>query len=345
MSRDLSPAELHICRMVSAFLAITVLAFLVFNVIDSLFNSSPPVRMVQIRPDFTNSTGRKPQQPSQSSPLIVQKEPAGGVVPEQPARVSPSQMQAGLQQLRALALEKTIRFDPQPLQPRLDANSPVPADAVSKPASTEISQPQWKGKVITANASTEPPSIEPSQETKLQPEPHLPLQREPKQASLGAESFTYEQTLQIKSRLRDLSYLSATKSGGWDAGTRDALRDFKLMNHLPNDDVWDLETSKKLNSQTAIRADQSIIGSWSTAPCRSAKTTNIRLSINSRRAKSSAGSVCEFRDVQWNNREWRVRANCSQGTQHWVANGKFALMANKLVWTSERDVISYFRCN
>jgi hypothetical protein len=119
-----------------------------------------------------------------------------------------------------------------------------------------------------------------------------------------------------------------------------------LVNRLANDDIWDFQTSETLNSPTAIRADQSFIGNWSTAAsCRTEKSTNTRLSISSRRAKSSAGSICEFRDVQWNDREWRVRANCSQGTQHWVANGKLALVANKLIWTSERDVISYFRCN
>jgi hypothetical protein len=49
--------------------------------------------------------------------------------------------------------------------------------------------------------------------------------------------------------------------------------------------------------------------------------------------------------LQWANHEWRVKANCSQGPQHWVANGRVALIANKLVWTSEHDVISYSRCN
>jgi hypothetical protein len=192
---------------------------------------------------------------------------------------------------------------------------------------------------VTANASTESPSIELSQDTKLQPEPDRLPQRESKVASIGTESLTYEHVLQIRSRLRDLGYLSSTKGGRWDASARNALRDFKLMNHLPNNDVWNLETSTKLNSQTATRADQSIIGSWSTAPCRSAKTTDIRLSISSRLAKSSAGSVCEFRDLQWTNHEWRVRTKCSQGTQLWVANGKFALMANKVVWTSATSLV------
>jgi hypothetical protein len=228
------------------------------------------------------------------------------------------------------------------LEQRLDPNSA----AVPKSTSTEISQPQWKGKIVIASASTEPPSLEQPREVKVPPERSAQNpQGESKEASLGAESFIYGNVLQIKSRLRDLGFLSSAKNDEWDPSARDALRDFKLVNHLAIDDTLDLQTSKKLNSQTAIRADQSFIGSWSTAPCRSAKTTNIRLSISSRRAKSSAGSVCEFRDLQSNNREWQVRANCSQGNQRWTANGKFALMANKLVWTSEQDVISYFRCN
>jgi hypothetical protein len=316
MSRDLGATELRVCRMVFAFLAITVFAFLLLNAIESLSNPSPLVRKVQVQPDITNSTGRHPKQSSQSSPPMQtpgaqsQKEPARGVVPDEPVRVSLSHLKVRLEQLGAMTLERAIRFDPQPLERRLDANSLVPADAVPKPDSTEISQPQWKGKIITANASTEPPALEPPQEIKVLPERLAPSpQRESKEALPGAESLTDEDVLQIKSRLRDLGYLSPAKSGGWDASARNALRDFKLVNHLANDDVWDLQTSKKLNSQTAIRADQSIIGNWSTGfPCRSAKATDIRLSISARRAKSSAGSVCDLHDFESNNREWRVRA-------------------------------------
>jgi len=293
MSRDLI---LRICRVVFVSLAIMVFAFLV-----SLFNPSAPVRMAQIQPEITNSADGKQRNPSA---LIVQKGAARPAVQEEPAQASPSQMKAGLETLREMALKKTILFAPQPLERQpLDANSLVSEGAVLKLTSTEISQPRWGERVVTANASTAPlsiemSSIEMSQETKLQPDPDRPPQLEPRDALTGKESLTYKR-----------------------------------------------DTNKKLNSHTAIRANQSIIGSWSTGTCRSTKTTDTRLSISSRRAKSSTGSVCEFRDLQWANHEWRVKANCSQGTQHWVANGRFALMANKLVWTSERDVISYSRCN
>jgi hypothetical protein len=392
MSRDLSPAELHICRMVVAFLAIMVFAFLVFNAIDFLFSPAPPVRTVQRQPGTTRSTPN-PKQANRSSPLVPQKEPAGDVVPAEPAQASPaymkawleqlgqitleksqsspaklqkettedkepagdavsaeptqpslSYMKARLQQLGQMTLEKSIWFDAQALDRGRDPNSVVAA--IAEPATTETSPP-WKAGVITASATTtELLATESPQEIKLQPEPTAPRpQPESKEASLGTASFTPEPVSQVKSRLRDLGYLSAAKGDEWDTDTRNALRDFKLVNHLPNDDVWDLQTSTKLNSQTAIRADQSIIGNWATGACRSPKNENTRLSISARRIKSSTGSVCEFRFLQSNNREWRMRADCSQGSQHWVANGRLALAANKLLWTSDRDVISYFRCN
>jgi hypothetical protein len=341
MSTDLSQVELRICRMVFIGLAIMVFAFVVFKAIDAPFGVSPPSTTIQMQSEVPNSGSRHANQPGPSSQ--VQTDSAEGVAAEQSPRGFPPEMKTGLERLAALRLENSIPFDPQPWDQHFDENGLVQADAMSKPALTEILQPQWNGEVRSANTSTVLPSTETSQEVRPQPEPQ-PIQPVSTEASVSGESLGYDQML---ARLRDLGYLSTTKRDGKEAGARNALRDFKLGNHLANNDILDLDTSKKLNSQTAIRADQAIIGNWSTAPCRSATNASSigRLSISSRRAKSSSGSICEFRHVQWINREWRVRANCSQGTQHWVANGQFALVADKLVWTSERDVITYFRCN
>jgi hypothetical protein len=323
-----------------------VFAFLLLNAIESLSNPSPTTKKVEAQSDITNSTGRSPKQSTQSSPrrqttgAQAEKQPQPRNLAEDPAQVSLLHMKVRLEQFGSMALQKAIQFDPEPLERRLDPDTLVLRDAVPRP--TETSRPQWKEKIVTASASTESPLLEPRQEANVTlPERLTPTpQGVSNDASLDADTL-----LQIKSRLRDLGFLSSARTGGWDARARDALRDFKVANHLANDDQWNHQTNKKLSSQTAIRADQSIVGTWFTASCRSAKTTNTRLSINSRRAKSSAGSVCEFHDLQTNNREWRVRATCSQGNQRWPANGKFALKADKLVWTSGSDVISYFRCN
>jgi hypothetical protein len=350
MSRDLGSTELCVCRIVFALLVVLVFAFFLLNAIESLSISPPPVRTVQVQREVRNFTGRNPKQPSQSSPPMrtlspqSRNESARDAVPDDPL----SNMKVRSAQLEAMGFEKAIRFDPRPLELRLDGKGIVPADAVRKITPAETFQPRQEEIIVTATfASAEPPSLDQPRELNP-PSERLSstTQREPKAPSPDAVSLTDEHVRQIQLRLRDLGYLSSASSGAWNARSRDALRDFKLVNRLANDDIWDFQTSEKLNSPTAIRADQSFIGNWSTATsCRTEKTTNIRLSISSRWAKSSAGSICEFRDVQWSNREWRVKANCSKGTQHWDANGKLALVANKLIWTSERDVISYFRCN
>jgi len=134
MSRDLI---LRICRVVFVSLAIMVFAFLV-----SLFNPSAPVRMAQIQPEITNSADGKQRNPSA---LIVQKGAARPAVQEEPAQASPSQMKAGLETLREMALKKTILFAPQPLEQQpLDANSLVSGGAVLKLTSTKIPRPQWE---------------------------------------------------------------------------------------------------------------------------------------------------------------------------------------------------------
>ena len=322
MSRDLGPSELRVCRLVFICLAGMIFAFLLLSTMESL-SSPPPVRKVQ-EPAVATFAGSQ-RQSSQSSPMIkaaqAQTGPARDAIPvlDGPARIFLLNMKLWSELPDRATLERAVRFDPRPLSQRLGG-----ADAVAQPGSTSTFQPQPDGPIVTATfASAGAASMDQPWETKS-----LPL------------AMSEEQVRRIQSRLRELGFLSAAATGTWDAGSRDALQDFKVINGLGNDDTWDYQTHEKLNSPTAIRADQSIIGNW----CRSAGT-NLRLSINSRRARSSAGSVCEFHDLESDSREWRVRSSCSQSGQRWTANGKFTLTADKLVWTSEDDVISHFRCN
>jgi hypothetical protein len=345
MSRDLSPAELCVCRIVFGFLAVMVFGFLVLKGIDSLFDHrSGPVSKVEVQPDTRTSIVRNPKYPKPSENLDPQPQKVSAAEPDQPERVFLSIMKVRLERLGAVGLEKMVWFDPQPLERRVDAQSLGLAEIGPQPILTESFQASQERRIVIASASPEDPLLTPPQELKAsQPEGTAPRSKV-EEASATVESLTEEQVLHIKSRLHDLGFLSFAKSDKWDAGARNALRDFKVANSLPNDYTWDLETSNKLNSETAVRADHSIIGDWSTAPCRSAKPTDTRLSISSGRSKSSAGGVCDFHDLKVTAREWRVKATCSQGDKRWTATGKFSLTADKLVWTSERDVINYFRC-
>jgi Putative peptidoglycan binding domain len=199
--------------------------------------------------------------------------------------------------------------------------------------------------IFTAALASAEPAVSYRSEEPLTQSSASSRQGQPIEVAVGAAASSREDVQQIQSRLRDLGYLSSAATGIWDLKSRDALRDFKLINRLANSDTLDVETSEKLSSQTAIRAHQSFIGSWSAAPCSSTKTKDLRVTISSRRIRASTGSICEIHSVQSENSGWRVRANCPQRTQHWTANGRFAVRGEKLIWTSERDVINYFRCN
>jgi hypothetical protein len=236
-----------------------------------------------------------------------------------------------------------VRFDSQPFEQHVDVPALGFAEVAPRAVPTQSFQAKLEKGLVTASA-TAAAIASAYQEPKIAEEGDTLPRRKPDEAAPDPESLTEQQIWRAKSRLRDLGFLSSAKRGGWDANARNALRDFKVANGLPNDDIWDLETSKQIDSRSAVRADRSIIGNWSTAPCRSAKPGSTMLSVTSRRAKSSAGSVCEFQDLKVTTREWRVRAACSRGEKRWLANGKFSLSADKLVWYSEGDVINYFRC-
>jgi hypothetical protein len=330
MSNGLRPAELW--RMVFAAVPAIPFVFLLVHILEPDANPPHPVTKPQIQGGI-----------SKPSLEQSQKQPAASVVSKTPAPVSPSYMQIRLEQIAAEARERVVQFDPQPFERRLDAAAFVGAEAAVKPASAEIFRPQSTGEGLIAGASAEAPSIS-YQDTEVPGKPSAVRDDdESKEASVSAHASTYD-SLQIKSRLRELGYMSGA-NGREDRRARDALRDFKVVNGLPNDDRLDPPTSDKLASETAIRADQSIVGTWSTAPCQSRKNTDTRLSLSSRGAKSSEGSICEFSELRSKKDEWRVRAKCSKGNQRWDAKGKFALSASKLVWSSDSDVISYFRCN
>jgi hypothetical protein len=350
MSRELRPAERRVCRMVLGSLLVMTCGFLLLNAIESRFGRSPPVRKVIVRAEPGSSIVRVSERPKPLSAgsnvpaLRPQKKSSRGVEPDDAERVSSSIGKAQLERLGAMALERMVRFDSQLFERPADAQSFAFAEIKPQPILTETFQAKSKKSIATASASPELPLPNPPQELRISEQEDTPA-RGKAEASTTAEFLSEEQVLHIKSRLRDLGFLSSAKRGVWDASARNALRDFKVVNSLPNNDEWNLETSNRINSQVAVRADESIIGNWSTASCRSVKPTDIRLSISSRRAKSSAGSVCEFHNLKAAAREWRVKATCSQGDKHWTANGKFSLSADKLIWTSERDVIRYSRCN
>jgi Protein of unknown function (DUF4236) len=146
----------------------------------------------------------------------------------------------------------------------------------------------------------------------------------------------------VQSRLRDLGFL---RGGGanWDAVSRSALRDFKATNDIGSDDKWDYRAEELLASGSALGAEQTFVGSWSETTCHAGSKPD--LVINSRRATSAAGGVCEFLNVKTVGRSWRIGTTCSNAGERWSATIHLTVADGKLAWTGRDGTeTEYVRC-
>jgi hypothetical protein len=149
----------------------------------------------------------------------------------------------------------------------------------------------------------------------------------------------------IQRRLRDLGYYFGDGHGVWGTASRTALRDFKSMNGLQEDDRWDRETEEQLLSRPSLRAGRTFIGRWAleAGDCRHREASD-QLIVNSRGAHAAAGR-CDFRSVKQEAAgRWRIRAVCSAAGQAWHANIALTLIGSNLRWSSERGSETYVRC-
>ncbi len=150
-----------------------------------------------------------------------------------------------------------------------------------------------------------------------------------------------QNVLLIQSRLRELGFLRGPTKG-WDSFSRSALRDFKATNNLALDDKWDLKTQELLASGPILRIEQTFVGSWSESTCDSSEPD---LFINSRRAASSAGGVCEFSNIRRAGSVWSIATTCSNAGEKWKATVQLAVSEDKMVWTGrDGSRTQYQRC-
>jgi hypothetical protein len=146
----------------------------------------------------------------------------------------------------------------------------------------------------------------------------------------------------VQARLADLGYFTASRNGVWGPVSRRALRDFKTMNGLQENERWDRETEQRLSSKQVVPASETFIGGWAEDidQCRNGAA----VAINSRSAKV-AGGECDFRSVKREAvAQWHAQAVCTDGKSSWNANVNLKLTALKLIWSSERGTATYVRC-
>jgi DNA-binding helix-hairpin-helix protein with protein kinase domain len=227
------------------------------------------------------------------------------------------------------------------VEPRKEA-MPPPMTVPPKPlpnttaATSEQSTPKLPEKLPPLTTIPSGKSSE-QERTKIPTLPDIPVNTQSTRPASQPEGPALDQVSRIQSRLRDLGFLSGP-TGVWDARSRDALQDFKVVNRLSNDAVWTAQVGEALASSRTIRANGSFLGKW----CGEKKEPP--LFITAHRATSSSGGLCEFASFDSVKSEWRVRAVCTQYQRSWAANITFVVRANKMVWSSESGSANYVRC-
>jgi hypothetical protein len=267
---------------------------------------------------------------------------------------------------------------PNPIAPK----SPGPLDAANDGGARPVAaaQPPETQRAATPNAT---PDVFPIEQT-----PSAQQWTQTREAALAPPPGTERDSVSrfdarlVQARLHELGYYSGTGGGVWGAASRNALRDFKSMNGLQDDDKWDKETEQRLLSRQSIHAASTFVGGWATdagmcpgrADTGAASRTrgspevwsassflgidtrsrppqpipdgNAPLVRISSRGAETAGAKCDFRSVRRATASrWQIQAVCSADGQSWNAHVSLTLNGSNLTWSSERGSIKYVRCS
>src|SRR5262245_53593472 len=196
------------------------------------------------------------------------------------------------------SLDRGIEYSPAPLtttNPLGGDGAGARAEAPSRP------RPYVTLRVLPPNPPADPP-IQPNETNAARTETERDL----------ANRFD---VISIQTKLREVGYYAGESDGVWGPGARRALRDFKLMNGLQENEQWDRETEERLWSGRGVPAASTFIGVWGrdAAECQNRAGDEQRIKIDSRGAES-AGTKCDFRSVNLEAvGRWQIRALCSAG--------------------------------
>jgi Putative peptidoglycan binding domain len=208
------------------------------------------------------------------------------------------------------------------------------------------------GRLLDILRSEDPEDVPPRQSAQEPPwrsAPEPPRRPAPEaQRATGAErnSPSPSDATSVQRRLQELGYYSADEKGVWGVASRRALRDFKRINGLQDDDKWDRDTEAHLLSGPGVHANRTFIGRWaSDADECLQRDDGGQLVIDTRGAETASGK-CDFRSFkQETANSWRVRAVCSASGKSWSADIGLKLNGPQLQWSSERGTETYMRCS
>jgi hypothetical protein len=149
----------------------------------------------------------------------------------------------------------------------------------------------------------------------------------------------------LQKRLSQQGYFKGKPNGLWGLASRSALRDFKAVSNLPNDDQWDGNTEQALMAEGSLRASDTFIGGWGEDQndCDPTQPGGARLRINTRQAEIE-DVTCRFAAIRREESGWRVTAECAKQGKKWSSDVKIEASGGRLTWTSNGETNAYLRC-
>jgi hypothetical protein len=238
----------------------------------------------------------------------------------------------------ALLPETMLRNFQNPFSQKFSTGGQAAIAPTMQP-SIEKTPPTNRKDTTAPNSSRPPPELKPQSSSQDAERPAVNSANGPPTAIDLNEA---QKVRWVQSRLRELGFLR-NATANWDSSSRLALREFKATNNLGADEKWDLRTEELLASGSALRVEQTFVGSWSEASCEPGSKPDIV--ISSRRAISSAGGICEFSSLKSTGSGWSVGTACSNAGEKWTATIHLVVSGEKLIWAGRDGTqTQYSRC-
>ena len=285
-----------------------------------------------------------------------------------PNRAAPPRPKAGLWLpakigiVGALCTYLALTFGPAMLEP---AGLQVPgsdlADTRSQQSASDEGQvrlAQYRPDTAPAGQPSDPagPSAtdaQPEASAVVQPAPvreadaALPPQRPaPAAAEPQHDLSVAEHVEEVQRRLTRYGYLPAAPTGVWGPMSRQALRTFKAVHDLAQDDSWDQATERALFSPNVKPAD-SFVGIWgadSTACSAQGGRKGLLPAVIDSQGAMAGETFCAFKDRVKTNEGWTFTASCTSPRERWTTKVRLETNGNKLIWASQRGTQTYTRC-
>jgi len=261
-------------------------------------------------------------------PLAATDDTGAASPPARPGVPPPSEPDKPMAAAPPPSLDRGIEYSPAPLT----TTNPLGGDG----AGARAEAPSRPRPYVTMRVLPIQPTETPSQ----------PTETNAARTETERDLANRVDVISIQTKLREVGYYAGESDGVWGPGARRALRDFKLMNGLQENEQWDRETEERLWSGRGVPAASTFIGVWGrdAAECQNRAGEDERIRIDVRGAES-AGTKCDFRSInQEAGGRWQVRAFCSAARNTWTANVSLRLIGSNLRWSSERGTEIYVRC-